>query len=273
MTAKQEPRYDGYIFDLDGTIYLGEQLIPGAREKVAWIRGSGRRVVFLSNKPLEPRANYAAKLTRLGISAEPEDVVNSTQALVHYLRQHHANARLFVVGEEALVQELGQAGFEVVAPIRAVHRVEQLEQIDRIDVVVAAFDRTVDYAKLNTAHQALARGARFFATNGDRTCPVEGGEIPDCGGVIAFLEATTGRKVEMVAGKPSGHILKAALARLAAPLERCLMVGDRLATDMAMGETAGMDTALVLTGVTQPQMLESSPWHPTMVLASVADVP
>ncbi len=273
MSAQQEPRYDGYIFDLDGTIYLGEKLIPGAREKIAWLRGRGRSVVFLSNKPLEPGVRYAAKLARLGIPAAGEDVVNSTQALIHYLKQHHPTARLFVIGEDALVAEMREAGFDLVEPVKTTHRVEQLDEIGKIDVVVAAFDRTLDYRKLNTAHQALARGARFYATNGDRTCPVEGGEIPDCGGVIAFLEATTGRKIEMVAGKPSEHILRAALARLGAPLTRCLMVGDRLATDMAMGEKAGMDTALVLTGVTQPEMLASSPWRPTMILASVADVP
>lgn len=273
MTSEQEPRYAGYIFDLDGTIYLGDQLIPGAQEKVAWIRAWGRRVVFLSNKPLEPGASYAAKLTRLGIPAGPEDVVNSTQALIHYLYQHHPTARLLVIGEDALANEMSQAGFTVVQPVREVQRVEQLERIGEIDVVVAAFDRTLDYAKLNTAHQALVRGARFFATNGDKTCPVEGGEIPDCGGVIAFLEATTGRKVEMIAGKPSEHILGAALARLGAPREHCLIVGDRLATDMAMGEKAEMDRALVLTGVTRPEMLKASPWRPTMVLESVADVP
>jgi len=273
MTTTQEPLYAGYIFDLDGTIYLGDLLIPGAQEKVAWLRRQRRPVVFLSNKPLEPIASYAAKLTRLGIPAGPEDVINSTQALVHYLRQHHPMARLYVIGEDALLEEMRQEGFRLVQPIREVHRVEPGDRIAEIDVVVAAFDRTLDYAKLNTAHQALVRGARFFATNGDRTCPVEGGEIPDCAGVIAFLEASTGRKVEMVAGKPSEHILKAAVARLGVPLERCLMVGDRLATDMAMGEAAGMDTALVLTGVTQREMLISSQWHPTFVLPSVADVP
>jgi arabinose operon protein AraL len=273
VIAKQGPLYDGYIFDLDGTIYLGDHLIPGAREKVAWLREQGRPVVFLSNKPLEPGASYAAKLTRLGVPAAREDVVNSTQALLHYLRQHHPTARLFVIGERALLEEMREAGFSLVEPIQTIHRVEQLERIAEIDVVVAAFDRTLDYSKLNTAHQALVRGARFFATNADRTCPVEGGEIPDCAGVIAFLEASTGRKIELVAGKPSEHILKAAAERLGISLKRCLMVGDRLATDMAMGVSAGMDTALVLTGVTQREMLAQSPWQPTFVLASVADVP
>ena len=259
------PRYAGYIFDLDGTIYLGERLIPGAREAVTRLRDRGRRVVFLSNKPLKPRSSYAAKLTRLGIATPVEDVINSTRALVRTMRRQCPDARLFVIGESALLDEIREEGFELTSTV------------GEIDVVVAAFDRTLDYAKLNTAHQALVRGARFLATNADRTCPIEGGAIPDCAGVIAFLEATTGRKVELVAGKPSRHILDAAVERLGVPMERCLMVGDRLATDMTMGHRAGMDTALVLTGVTTHKDLAQNECtagfvRPTFVLESVADV-
>jgi len=261
MSHREGPHYEGYILDLDGTVYLGERLIPGAQKTVAWIREAGKRVVFLSNKPLEPGSSYAAKLTRLGIPTPTEGVINSTQALMHYLRKRHPGERLFVVGETALLDELSGEGFTLT------------EQIEDIDIVVAAFDRTLTYHKLNVAHQALARGARFYATNGDRTCPVEGGEIPDCAGVIGFLEATTGRKVELVAGKPSRHILEAAVARLGVPMQRCLMVGDRLATDMLMGRQAGIDTALVLTGVTTPDVLAASDLRPTYVLQSIADLP
>jgi len=251
----------GAIFDLDGTIYLGERLIPGAAATVARLRAAQRPVVFLSNKPLEPRASYAAKLTRLGIATPAEDVINSTQALMHYLRDHHPQAGLWVIGEQALLDELRGEGFRLVT------------RLEEIEVVVAAFDRTLDYAKLNMAHQALVRGARFLATNGDRTCPMEDGAIPDCAGVIAFLEATSERRVEMVAGKPSRHILEAAVARLGVPLERCLMVGDRLATDIAMGRAAGIATALVLTGVTSREALATSDVQPTYVLESVTEVP
>ena len=261
MSEPSAWRYEGYILDLDGTVYRGEALIPGAREKVAWLRSHGRRVVFLSNKPLEPRSAYAAKLTRLGIPAPDEDVINSTQALMRYLRTHHPGQRLYVIGEQAMLDELAAAGFCLTS------------EVGEIEVVVAAFDRTLNYRKLNTAHQALVRGARFLATNSDRTCPVEGGEIPDCAGVIAFLEATTGVSVGVVVGKPSRHMVDAAAERLGVPLERCLMVGDRLTTDMAMGRTAGVDTALVLTGVTDRRMLEASDVRPTYVLESIAEVP
>ncbi len=253
--------YRGYILDLDGTVYLGERLIPGARERILALRAAGARVVFLSNKPLEPRENYAAKLTRLGIATPPEDVINSTRALAYYLRQNHAGARLFVIGEPVLRAEIAREGFVLT------------EDVGAIEIVVAAFDRTLDYAKLNTAYQALVRGARFYATNGDRTCPVEGGALPDCAGVIAFLEATSERTVEMVAGKPSGLILQAALDRLGLGKGDCLMVGDRLATDMLMGQREGMDTALVLTGVTTREALAQSDLRPTYVLGSIAELP
>ncbi|MFQ5344131.1 MAG: HAD-IIA family hydrolase, partial [Anaerolineae bacterium] len=185
------PDYRGFILDLDGTIYRGEQALPGAVETVRALREQGRQVIFMSNKPLERRSAYAAKLTRLGIPTEPADVLTSAVVLAHHLQREMPEARLFVIGEEPLLEEMREAGFRL--------RDEPAE----IDVVVAAFDRTFNYAKWNTAFQAIRRGARFVATNADRTCPVEGGEIPDCAGIIAALEVTTGKKVELVAGKPS----------------------------------------------------------------------
>ncbi|MFO7917796.1 MAG: HAD-IIA family hydrolase [Anaerolineae bacterium] len=260
MTRGEARRYQGYIFDLDGTTYRGEALIPGARRVVEILRAGGCRLVFVSNKPLEPSARYAKKLTRLGLPTAPEDVINSTQALIHYLREHHPQAHLFVIGEELLLDEFREAGFTLTGAV------------DEIDVLVASFDRTLDYAKLNTAHQALVRGARFYATNADRTCPVEDGEIPDCAGVIAFLEATTEREIELVAGKPSRHILRAALERLGVDAGHCLLVGDRLETDIRMGNRVGMDTALVLTGVTAREDLATGDVQPIYVLDSVADI-
>lgn len=259
--SHSQPQYAGYILDLDGTVYRGDQLISGAQERIAWIREAGSRVVFLSNKPLEPRANYAAKLTRLGIPTPSEDVINSTQALFHHLRQENQREHLFVIGEPALLREFQVEGFTLT------------NYLPDIRIVIAAFDRTLNYAKLDLAHQALMRGARFYATNSDRTCPMAEGELPDCAGVIAFLEATTARKVEFVAGKPSLGILQAALAHLDMPRERCLMVGDRLATDIQMGLALGLDTALVLTGVTSRESLATSDLRPTYVLDNISLVP
>jgi phosphoglycolate/pyridoxal phosphate phosphatase family enzyme len=252
--------YRGVVFDLDGTVYVGDSAIPGAPQVINALRHEGCGVVFVSNKPLEPRQVYAGKLTRLGIPTGAEDVINSSQVLARYLSGEMGGATLFVIGEPPLIEELAAAGFAF------------SEEPGEIDVVVASFDRSFDYRKLNTGYQALRRGARFLATNADRTCPVAGGEIPDAGAVIAALQGCSGRQVELVVGKPSPLIVDLALERLGVPPELCLMVGDRLETDIAMGQRAGMDTALVLTGVTRSEDLCGATVQPKYVVASIAEL-
>jgi HAD superfamily hydrolase (TIGR01450 family) len=255
------PRYPyrGWLFDLDGTVYLGERLIPGADVAIAAIRAAGRRVAFLSNKPLETRAEYAAELTRLGVPAAPDDVINSSLVLARYLRDRDPGAPVFVIGEPPMRDEMAAHGFEVRGD-------------ERVRWVVIAFDRTFDYAKLNVALQAVKGGARLIATNPDRTCPVEGGEIPDCAGMIAAVEAVTDRKVETIVGKPSPIILEVALAALGVAASEAAIVGDRLETDMVMGRRLGLGTVLVLSGVTRgddPRIASVAPDH---VLQSIRDL-
>jgi NagD protein len=247
----------GWLFDLDGTLYLGEALIPGADRVVRILRDDGRRVAFLSNKPLSTRADYAAKLTRLGIPATPDDVVNSSIVLARHLSTLDAGAPVFVIGEPPLIGELAAHGFEV----RTDHRVRW---------VVIAFDRTFDYAKLNTALQAVRHGARLIATNPDRTCPTESGEIPDCAGMIAAVEAVTGQAVEVIVGKPSPIILNVALARLGVPASDAVIVGDRVETDIVMGRRLGLATVLVLSGITRAGDARIAELAPDLVLPSVA---
>ena len=249
----------GWLVDLDGTIYLGETLIPGAAEVVAALRGDGRRVVFLSNKPLQTRADYAAKLTRLGVPAAADDVINSSLVLARHLASLDPGAPVFVIGEAPLIAELAAHGFEV-------------RTDERVRWVVIAFDRTFDYAKLNIALQAVRRGARLIATNPDRTCPVEGGEIPDCAGMMAAVEAVTGETVSVVVGKPSPIILEVALARLGVQACDAAIVGDRIETDIVMGKRLGLGTVLVLSGVTRagdPRVAEIAP---DLVLPSIRDL-
>jgi arabinose operon protein AraL len=249
----------GWLFDLDGTVYRGEALVPGADETIAALRADGRRVAFLSNKPLETRDDYARKLTRLGVPAAPDDVVNSSLVLARHLAALDAGAPIFVIGEPPLLAELRAHGFEV----RADHRVRW---------VVIAFDRTFDYAKLNTALQAVRQGARLIATNPDRTCPTEDGEIPDCAGMTAAVEAVTGARVEIVVGKPSPIILDVALARLGVPAAEAVIVGDRIETDIVMGKQRGLATVLVLTGVTRADDPRVAGIAPDLVLPSVRDL-
>ncbi len=251
----------GYLLDLDGTVYRGERLIPGAAEAVAELRRRGRRIVFLSNKPLYSRRDYAEKLTRLGIPTPQDEVINSSLVLARFLAREAPGARVFAIGELPLLLELCRAGLEL------------CEDPERIQYVVAAFDRTFDYRKLNIAFQALKRGARFIATNPDRTCPVEGGEIPDAAGVIAALEATTGRKVELVLGKPSEHMVRAALEVLGLSARECVMVGDRLETDIRMAKENGLIAVLTLTGVSSQEDIGTSAWKPDHVIESIAELP
>ena len=250
----------GFIFDLDGTLYRGEKPIAGAPETVAELRRQGHGVVFASNKPLERREAFAEKLTQLGIPAAPEEVINSTLVLARYLVREMPGVTVFAIGERPLLEELEAAGLTLG------------EDPEEIDVVVASFDRTFDYGKLDIGYQALRCGARFLATNADRTCPVEGGEIPDAAAVIGALEGCSGRKVELVVGKPSPLIVEMALQQLGLPAETCLMVGDRVETDIVMGRHSGMATALVLTGVTQRDHLAEAPVQPDYVLESVVEI-
>jgi arabinose operon protein AraL len=247
----------GWLFDLDGTVYLGEALIPGADATLAALRAAGRRVAFLSNKPLYTRRDYADKLTRLGVPTREDEVVNSSIVLARHLQRLDPGAPVFVIGEPPLIGELRAHGFEVRADAD-------------VRWVVIAFDRTFDYAKLNIALQAVRRrDARLIATNPDRTCPTEEGEIPDCAGMMAAVEAVTGKSVEVVVGKPSPIILEVALQTLGVGADDCVIVGDRIETDILMGKRLGLATVLVLSGITRPDDPRIAELRPDLVLPSI----
>ncbi|MBL8130372.1 MAG: HAD-IIA family hydrolase [Anaerolineae bacterium] len=263
---------DGFIFDLDGTVYLGKAALPGAVDGIARLRQMGKRVLFVSNKPLEPRENYAQKLTGLGIPTAPDDVITSAFVLGYHLSQTEPDLNLYVIGEENLQDELRGHGLKIVNEFLEQDPLEVIEP-NGVDAVVVAFDRTLTYRKLNTAYQALLKGARFFATNADKACPMPGGAIPDAGGTIAALEHMTGRTVELLAGKPSNLIMQVALQRLALPAERVMMVGDRLETDIFMGQRSGMQTAVTLTGVAKREDVEKMTSPPTFVIENLGELP
>jgi len=252
--------FKGFIFDLDGTVYLSDRLIPGADNLIRLLRESGRKVVFLSNKPIQTREDYSAKLTRLGIPTQPDEVINSTFVMTHYLKKIAPQAKLFVVGETPFIEELKRAGFIIV------------EAPKEIEYVVVAFDRTFDYRKLNIAFQAIKLGAHFVATNPDRTCPIEGGEIPDCAGMIAAIEAVTQKKVEVIVGKPSPLMIQAAMEIMGLRPKDCILIGDRLETDIKMGKESGIATGIVLTGVTDEETLKETSIPPDFVFQSITDV-
>ncbi len=270
-TTTQSTALDGFVFDLDGTVYLGDHALPGAVETIARLRAEGKRALFVTNKPLQPRTVYAAKLTKLGIPTDPDDVITSGYVLGYHLAQHYPTLRLYVIGEPALREELRGHGLTVLEEFDDQDPQEVIDPTG-VDAVVVAFDRTLDYRKLNTAYQALINGARFFASNADKTCPMPGGGIPDAGATIAALEHISGRKLELLAGKPSNLIMDVAVARLGVPPDRCLMMGDRLETDMLMGRQAGMKTALVLTGATSAEAAAAAETQPDFVLANIGEL-
>jgi NagD protein len=233
-------------------------LIPGAAETIARLRADGTRTIFLSNNPTKTREQYTEKLTRLGIPTDVDDIVNSSYVMVQWLLANTPGACLYVIGETAITGELQEAGFPF------------SEKPGDVDLVVASFDRTFDYHKLQVAFDAINAGARLVATNPDRYCPTPTGGEPDCAAIIAALEACTGVKCDPVVGKPSPIMVKTIMDKLGLPPGDCLMIGDRLETDIRMGLDAGMDTCLVLTGDANLERLNTSGLKPTLVLDSIA---
>jgi HAD superfamily hydrolase (TIGR01450 family) len=253
--------FAGYAFDLDGTLYIDDTLLPGAAEAISRIRAGGGRVVFVTNKPLETAADYAAKLTRLGVPAAPADVVTSIDSLVLYMYGRHRQARVMPIAEPPVIAALEAAGFPITNDPAAT------------DVVVVAFDRTFDYAKLTAAYRAVRlHGAAIVATNPDPYCPTADGGIPDCAAMLAAIEACSGGRAEATVGKPSRHMAEAVLERLHAPAGAVAMVGDRLATDMAMARSFGLAAVLVLTGATKRDQIAASAFRPDYAIESLNEL-
>jgi len=219
---------EGFIFDLDGTVYLTNRLIDGAKEIVERIRASGRRIVFLSNNPVRTREMYIRKLAAMGIPAKIDDVINSSWVMAEYIRKYHASEWLYVVGESSLKNELRGVGARFASTP------------EETDIVILAFDRTFHYQKLNFTLRAIRNGASVMATNPDRTCPMQGGAVPDCGALIAAVEAMSGARVDPIVGKPSRIMIETAASAMGVALEKCMLVGDRLETDIAMAAVAGI---------------------------------
>lgn len=253
--AKPDRLYHGYVFDLDGTVYLDDELLPGARRVIEALRAAGCRVIFVSNNPTYTRQQIAKKLTRLGIPTQSQEVINSSYVLVHYLREKSPGCVVFPIGEQPLYAELVAAGFTI------------SEDPATIDYVIASFDRSFEYHKLQVAFDAIRAGAHFIATNADRYCPVAGGGgQPDAAAIIAAVEACTDTSVEEVVGKPSMIMGRTALNVLALDPSDCLLTGDRLEMDVLMGQRAGMASALVLTGATTLADLAESEVVPDFVV-------
>jgi glycerol-1-phosphatase len=249
-------RYDSVVFDLDGVIYLGDQVIPAAPGAVRGVRELGTRVAFVTNNAVRPPSAVVEKLARLGVKATVEEVLTSAHAVVRLLggARGLAGLKVLVVGGPGLRQALAAAGARLLEP--AAWR--------EADVVVAGLDPDLDYGKLRAATLAIAAGARFVGSNPDASLPTPDGPWPGAGSVLALLSAATGVRPR-VAGKPERALFEAVAAALGDG--SYLMVGDRADTDLAGARTLGWGTALVLTGVTRLATLLDLPVAPDHLLA------
>lgn len=238
--------YEGYVFDLDGTIYLGNELLPGAKRLIWKLRELGKRVVFLSNNPTRNQQMYAAKLTRLGLPTPTSEIVNTVVTMTQWLLQNHPDATVFPISEEPLKDALREAG------------IRMSEDPEEIDIVIASYDRTFEYRKLQIAFDAIwfHRRARLVTTNPDRYCPFPGGRgEPDAAAIVGAIEACTGAECEVNVGKPDPIMLETIMNVVGLDAKECVMTGDRLYTEIRMAKGAGMPSAVVLSGETTAEDL------------------
>jgi HAD superfamily hydrolase (TIGR01450 family) len=248
--ALPERLYEGYVFDLDGTIYLGDELLPGAGRLIPKLRELGKRVVFLSNNATRDPEMYAEKLGRLGLETPASEIINTVVTMTEWLLRNHPDATVFPISEEPLKSSLEEAG------------IRMSENPEEIDIVIASYDRAFDYRKLQIAFDAIwfYGRAMLVTTNPDPYCPFPGGRgEPDAAAVVAAVEACTGTKCRANAGKPDPIMLETALDLIGLGAKDCVLTGDRLYTDIRMAKDAGMPSAVVLTGETTAEDLADEP--------------
>lgn len=249
-----------FLLDMDGTFYLGDRLLDGALRFVEVLRSQGKDFLFLTNNSSKHARQYAEKIARLGLAVPDSKVLTSGEATARYLLTIHPGARLFVVGTPALEEEFLAHGFALDA--------------DEPEIAVLGFDTALTYRRLWKLCDFVRAGLPYLATHPDLNCPTETGYMPDIGAMIAFVRAATGREPDGVIGKPNRMIVEAAAHKVNLPLHSLGMIGDRLYTDIALGQTSGITTVLVLSGETRASDLAGSPFKPGYVfdhLGAVAD--
>lgn len=233
--------FDAYLFDMDGTIYLGNRVLPGVFDLMDAIAAANKKRAFVTNNSTRTRGEYVEKLNRLGIAATEDDIHTSGTLTAAWVAQHRPDAVCFVCGEPPLLEEFRR------------HGIRLSTDPAEITLVISSYDRTFEYWKLQTAFDALRNrpATGFIATHPDLYCPFPGGRgEPDAAAITAAIEACTSRQVDLVVGKPNAAMMTTALSLLDVPVDRAIMIGDRIRTDIAMGIAAGTRTALVLTGDT-----------------------
>ena len=247
-----------FLLDMDGTFYLGGQLIEGSLDFIDRVLETGRDFMFLTNNSSHNANFYVQKLGRMGLEIDRGRVLTSGEATCAKLRQLYPGKRAFVLGNEYLVEEFREAGIPV--------------DMEHPEIVVIGFDTTLTYDRLWRACDLVRAGLPYVATHPDFNCPTETGFMPDIGAIMAFIEASTGRRPDLIVGKPNTGIVEAVLRRTGLRPHELAMVGDRLYTDIETGRRSGMLSILVMSGETTPAMLAESGTRPDLVFSRLADM-
>ena len=250
-----------YLFDMDGTLYLGDRLYDFTIELLQEIKRTGGKYLFMTNNSSKSVTDYIKKLEKFGISAEREDFMTSSQATAYYLKKHHQNQILYVCGTESLKEELRSEGFTV------------SEDISQTQCIVMGFDTELTFRKLHDVSYLLLTqpDLPYIATNPDLVCPTEFGSVPDCGSVCQMIYNATGKR-PVVIGKPSALMPQLAMEKTGVTKEETCVIGDRIYTDIKSGLQAGTVTILVLSGETTLDILDESPDKPDLVLDDASTI-
>ena len=249
-----------FLLDMDGTLYLDDDLFEGCLPFLQQIKDNGGRYLFLTNNSSKSVEVYVDKLARLGIEATAEDFFTSTMATCVYLQEHFTGNKIYAAGTAAFRQELAQAGFPIT---------DRLEE--DVDCLLMGNDSELTFQKLEDACILLGRGVTYLATNPDWVCPTAYGYVPDCGSVCEMLWRATGKRPYFI-GKPEPAMARLAMEKWNATPEETVMIGDRIYTDVACGVNAGIDTVLVFSGETTREVWAQSEIQPTWALDSIADI-
>ncbi|MCH1625284.1 HAD-IIA family hydrolase [Fredinandcohnia quinoae] len=238
---------EGFLIDIDGTIFRGDELIPGAVESINFLKALNKRVTYVSNRGNITRRTCYDRLKAVGVDVLEEEILLSSTVMAYFLKEHYPLSYVWTLGDSGLKEEL------------VYHGVKISETPEKADFLIITLCETLTYHDLNQAFQAVQHGARILATNADKTFPNGKEKAIDVAGMIGAIEAASGRKTEVVIGKPSWFMVNKALAQLDVPAEKCMVIGDSLESDILMGNMHSMKTMLVLTGNTQRKHLESIP--------------